>query len=282
MSTPKITPRAASPESTSSVCSTPITLMDATIVVLVAFDLLFFFNLYDYHVTHSTSSGHQTHYRPFIATDDYRHVLPHQKDHFVMFMHVFTGAVPLILSPLQVWSSFRKNNIKRHRWFGRLCLLSSWVPVGPAAYLATKMFDNGLFENFLVVVAAILWFASGALAFYFIKVKKNIALHRNFAVRFTVITHTLPVLARLIGLVLWMGLGRPDGWSIEPLRASEPRMFPIIVYATVGCVFPLMEACVWLEEGSRPEATNPVAMYGRWKKRRGGRVEDDGGDIGLA
>lgn len=89
-----------------------------------------------------------------------------------MFMHVFTGAVPLILSLLQVWSSFRKNNIKRHRWFGRLCLLSSRVSAGPAAYLATKMFDNGLFENFLVVVASILWFASGALAFYFIKVKK--------------------------------------------------------------------------------------------------------------
>lgn len=93
------------------------------------------------------------------------------------------------------------------------------------------------------------------------------------AVRFTVITHTLPVVARLIGLFLWMGLGRPDGWAEEPeLRASDPRMFPIITCATVGLVLPLMEWCVYMEEGSGEDAMNPVALYGRWKARKRAKV----------
>lgn len=70
-----------------SVCATTITLMDATVVALVTFDVLFFFNcyinVYDYHVTRGDEEGHQTHYRPFIATDDYMPLLLEKNDHFV-------------------------------------------------------------------------------------------------------------------------------------------------------------------------------------------------------
>jgi hypothetical protein len=59
----------------------------------------------------------------------------------------------------------------------------------------------------------------------------------------------------------------------EPeLRASDPRMFPIITYATVGLVLPLMEWCVYMEEGSGEDAMNPVALYGRWKARKRAKV----------
>ncbi|GMI03695.1 hypothetical protein TrVE_jg3581 [Triparma verrucosa] len=123
-------------------------------------------------------------------------------------------------------------------------------------------------ENFLVVVAAVLWFLSAVFAYYFIAINKDIGYHRNFATRFTVITHTLPVVARLIGLFLWLGMDRPDGWSQDPLRASEPAMFPIITWLTVVIVLPSMEIIVYFEEGGAEDARNPIAVIGRWRRKR--------------
>jgi hypothetical protein len=257
-----------------SIRTSPITLLGTSVLLLLAIDLLFLYNLFDYYVIHGDDAGHHTHFRPFLFADDYRHVLPPMKDSTFVVTHALFGASPLILTPLQVWDTIRKTgapvSVGRHRWIGRFCILSALVSAVPAAYLGTHMYDNGSWSNFLVVLSAVLWAASGALAYYFIRFKKNIRLHRNFATRFAVMTHALPVIGRIVGLVLWAIGGRTASWSVSPLRSSVPELLPIMVNVTFMIMLPTMELLVWLEEGGGSEAnlegTSPISRCMRWKK----------------
>ncbi|GMI03696.1 hypothetical protein TrVE_jg3582 [Triparma verrucosa] len=57
MATTIVEPPTTTPTKKAPFCSQTITILDATIVLVLAFDVMFFANLYDYHITHSDRSA---------------------------------------------------------------------------------------------------------------------------------------------------------------------------------------------------------------------------------
>ena len=45
-------------------------------------------------------------------------------------------------------------------------------------------------------------------------------------------------------------------------------MFPMITLITVGVLLPIMEGCVYIEEGGGEKAKNPIAWYMRWRRKK--------------
>ena len=215
------------------------------IPVLLAYDCFFLFNVYDWHVTHGHVKGHQVLYRANYVFPDYLTVFD-MKDSFVLYAHILTAVLPLLISPIQVWKAVRSRSITRHRWMGRACLASSLITGVPTLYLATRVIDNGLAEDVLVVVAALLWILSAVLTWYYAWTKQ-IPRHRRWAVRFTVLTHSVPVGSRIVGTLLYLSWGRPSAWSIDPPASSHPRLFPWMIWITVLTLIPLCEVFVYLE-----------------------------------
>ena len=81
-------------------------------------------------------------------------------------------------------------------------------------------------------------------------VRSDILRHRSWGVRFTVISHTVPVVARIIIVPLWIFMGRP---KFSETASSSPFLFPRMTWITALVLFPLMEWAVHLEvahEGS--------------------------------
>ena len=60
-------------------------------------------------------------------------------------------------------------------------------------------------------------------------VRSDILRHRSWGVRFTVISHTVPVVARIIIVPLWIFMGRP---KFSETASSSPFLFPRMTWIT--------------------------------------------------
>jgi len=132
-----------------------------------------------------------------------------------------------------------------HRFTGRICLLCALIGSGPALFLATKIQDNGPIENAIVVSLAICWIVSMCLTFKY-AFERDVIRHRAWAVRFTVITHAVPLISRVILLPLWAIKGCPK-WAMHPPTSSDPSLFPQVTWCTAAVLLPVIDACVFME-----------------------------------
>jgi hypothetical protein len=131
------------------------------------------------------------------------------------FVHVFLGILPLLLSLGQVSRAIRGKSIEVHRWTGRLCLASALLSSFPALKLSLTLHDNGFWERLMVFILALAWLLSIILTYYYAAVNRNIVKHSEWGIRFTVYTHTIPLVGRVIAIFLWFYKGKPM-WTLEP------------------------------------------------------------------
>lgn len=213
---------------------------------VLCYDMFFLFNVYDYHASVNSSNGgdnsHRTHYRPLYIFDDLRLILTPKT--YVLVFHIATSVLPLVLSVTQVSWFVRSKSITAHKLLGKTCLVSAALSSFPAIPLALTIHDNGAIENTIVLALCFVWVASGWLTYYFAAIKKNMLCHRAWAVRFCVVTHTVPVVSRIIAYFVWAYEGKPK-WT--PSASSSPTLFPRITWCTLFVLVPLVESCVMLE-----------------------------------
>jgi len=210
------------------------------IAALLSYDIFFLYNLYDYRKQQHSDEL----YRPVYGFDDLRVVAPHL--HLTMVVHVLLGILPLLLSLIQCAKAVRSRSIDTHRVTGRICLASALLSSIPSLRLASSIADNGPVENALVVALGVAWIVA-ALQTWRCARAKAITKHRSWGVRFTVLTHVVPVGARIAGVPLWMLKGRPK-WSLDPIPASsDPSIFPAITWIIAASILPAMEMFVHLE-----------------------------------
>ncbi len=119
-----------------------------------------------------------------------------------LYSHVIASSVALLLGPFQFLPRLRqKKYLKLHRWMGRL-YLGVGILIGGISGLYMSLFAHGGLINALGFgTLAILWLATGAMAYVTIR-RGDIETHRrwmsrNFALTFAAVTLRLwlPLLA---------------------------------------------------------------------------------------
>ena len=160
--------------------------------------------------------------------------------------HACIGVIPLILCLSQISSVIRGKSIKFHKNVGRLLIVCSLLQIPTTIYLGINWAEKEIVDimRALFVVFAFLWGIWGIAVLYYIKWKRDVDLHRQWAVRFAVICHFVPIFGRLLVVIVWYLSGHPedeDG-KIDTLHAA--------LWTLTATFFPLQEFFVWLECGT--------------------------------
>ncbi len=121
-----------------------------------------------------------------------------------LYSHILASSIALLLGPFQFLPlSRQKKYVKWHRWMGRL-YLGGGILIGGVSGLYMSLFAHGGLINILGFgTLAILWLATGAMAYMSIR-RGDVKTHRqwmirNFALTFAAVTLRLwlPILTAM-------------------------------------------------------------------------------------
>jgi uncharacterized membrane protein len=106
--------------------------------------------------------------------------------------HIFCSALAMVLGPWQFLPGLRARRPGLHRWSGRLYLLGGVLPGGITGLYVSSYAFGGVFNQLGFALLAVLWLASGYMAYHAIR-GGNILQHRqwmlrNFALTFAAVT----------------------------------------------------------------------------------------------
>lgn len=109
-----------------------------------------------------------------------------------IYMHIFCSVLAMGLGPWQFFRGLRARRPALHRWSGRVYLLGGVLPGGITGLYVAGFAFGGTFNQIGFAVLAVLWLATGYLAYAAIR-RKDIAAHqqwmlRNFALTFAAVT----------------------------------------------------------------------------------------------
>merc|ERR1719291_115461 len=101
--------------------------------------------------------------------------------------HASIGTVPLLLSLSQISSVARKKSLRTHSLVGYLLIACGALQIPTTVYLAIKWADKEVVDimRVLFVIFAFLWGLWGFAVLYYVRWKRDIELHRQWAVRFS-------------------------------------------------------------------------------------------------
>jgi len=160
--------------------------------------------------------------------------------------HGCIGFIPLVLSLWQISSVARKKSMQAHKKIGHLLIACGVLQIPTTIYLSINWAEEEVTNVMrgLLVVFGFLWGLWGIAVLYYVKWKKDISLHQQWAVRFTVICHYVPIFGRMLAVVIWFMKGHPmdEIGRIKTLQAG--------IWTLVAIFFPLQEFFVWLECGT--------------------------------
>ncbi|MGN7198507.1 DUF2306 domain-containing protein, partial [Bacillus mycoides] len=125
--------------------------------------------------------------------------------YIMLFIHITTSIVALIIGPFTLSTKFRGKNINRHRIFGRIYMVGILLGGVSGLYLSFYAM-GGLVVKFVFGLLAVFWLTSAYQALNRVKNKK-IQDHRNWMIRnysltFAAVTLRiwLPLFVLLFGL----------------------------------------------------------------------------------
>lgn len=194
------------------------------------------------HMFFNGSSGSPKFYFLFGVKKFYLEYPPHRS---WTLAHAIIGVIPLILSLFQISSFSRKKSLDIHKNVGRLLIACGVIQIPTTIYMGVNWADKEVVDvmRALLVIFAFLWGLWGMAVLYYIRWKRNIDLHRQWAVRFSVISHFIPIFGRLLTVLIWFFYGQPEveEGRIQALQTS--------IWTLVAIFIPCQEFFVWLESG---------------------------------
>jgi uncharacterized membrane protein YozB (DUF420 family) len=125
--------------------------------------------------------------------------------YMMLFIHIITSLVSLIIGPFTLSKTFREKNLKRHRQFGKVYMVGILFGGLSGLYLAFYA-TGGLIAKLGFGFLALLWLQSAYKALRMIR-QRNISAHqywmiRNYSLTFAAVTLRLwlPLFMVLFGL----------------------------------------------------------------------------------
>lgn len=100
----------------------------------------------------------------------------------VLYAHVFSASVALVLGPIQLWAGFRTRRPMLHRWLGRLYLGVGVLIGGISGSVLASQAYGGPWSRAGFLTLALAWLASGAIAWHKIR-HGDVEAHSRWMVR---------------------------------------------------------------------------------------------------
>ncbi len=149
-------------------------------------------------------------------------------------LHVWAGALFLILASVQFSSRVRQRFIAFHRWSGRMLLSLAFITGSSALYFGLAMPFGGLFEAIAITIFAGLFLLSIARAFMAIR-RLQVTLHREWMIRAFALAIAISTV-RVVEALLDLGL--------SPAGVPAAGVFVIAIWS--GWVLTLGAAELWI------------------------------------
>lgn len=130
---------------------------------------------------------------------------------FVFFLHIGGGIIALALGAWNFVEASRRRFIYVHRWVGRIYLISVLVG-GIAGLMLATTAQGGLAGRMGFAVLALLWLATGAMAYYRIR-NYDIVLHRQWVIRNYALTFAAVTLRIWIPVLMGAGYEFQDAYA---------------------------------------------------------------------
>ena len=115
-----------------------------------------------------------------------------------LYIHIFSGALALLIGPFQFLNRLRQNKPRLHRWMGRFYLLGILVS-GLTTFLIAPGMIAGMAGEAGLITLAILWLWTGWNAYSAIRAG-NKARHREWMIRNYALTFAA------VTIRLWLGM----------------------------------------------------------------------------
>jgi hypothetical protein len=131
---------------------------------------------------------------------------------FVFFLHIGGGIIALALGAWNFVEASRRRFLSLHRWIGRIYLISVFVG-GIAGFILATTAQGGIAGRIGFGMLAVLWLATGALAYYRIR-NYDIALHRQWMIRNYALTFAA------VTLRIWIPLLVSAGYEFQEAFAA--------------------------------------------------------------
>ena len=161
-------------------------------------------------------------------------------------VHAGIGVIPLILSLYQISSVTRAKSLRVHRILGFLLVACGGLQIPATVYLGVTWTKQEVTDvmRAMFVGFALLWGLWGFAVLYYIRWKRDIELHRQWAVRFSVICHYVPIFGRILAVAVWYLCGHPldDTGRAAALQKA--------IWTLAVLFVPFQEFFVWLECGT--------------------------------
>lgn len=161
--------------------------------------------------------------------------------------HAILGTIPLLGSLHQLSKALRRENLTRHGRVGKALVICGALQIPTTCYLGIYWAQQEVINVMrgLFCVFAFLWGVWGLRVWYTAAISKNMDLHRAWGVRFAVMCHSVPIIGRFLGVIIW---------ALFFQKSMQDEMKAKSLQATIWCIlvlyFPFQEFCVWLETGS--------------------------------
>lgn len=163
--------------------------------------------------------------------------------------HIVSGAVVLLLAPLQFLAAIRRRWPALHRWTGRITLLAA-LPAGVTGWvLQASSPYGGPVAGSAIAIAGLLFLGAGLRAYQAIR-RRDFVKHRQWMIRLlavglgvgTVRVVAIPLILvtgrrpiELMGITFWLGFAIPilvGEWWIR--SSSDPGSWPVNVAVSGG------------------------------------------------
>ncbi|MBC8647631.1 MAG: DUF2306 domain-containing protein [Thermoanaerobaculia bacterium] len=164
-------------------------------------------------------------------------------------MHVVTGGLLLILTPLQFSSRVRNRYLRFHRWSGRLLITSGLIAALTGFYFGLLVPYGGPGETAAIVFFGGLFVFSLIRAFVAIR-KRQVELHREWMIRAVAIVLGVSMV-RVVGAVLDVAL--------TPSGIAPPDLFVLSLWLGWGMTLIAGEA--WIRHSRPQEPMRRSALF---------------------
>lgn len=137
----------------------------------------------------------------------------------LLYIHIVTGIIAIVSGPIQFFRTWRNENLKKHRWIGKLYVIAIMISGLSGIYVSLHAY-GGLSGRLGFLLSDFVWLATTYYAYYFAKTKK-IEEHRVWMIRSYALT------AFAITFRIWLGIGESFEMKFDDIYLIAPWIWII-------------------------------------------------------
>jgi uncharacterized membrane protein len=147
---------------------------------------------------------------------------------WVLLLHISGGGVALLTGPFLLWEKFRNNNLRLHRFLGKVYLISVLVSGILAVCLSfTTAYAVNWAYAFSLQVWVSVWLSASFIAYYFV-INKKIKLHKEWMARSYMVSLAFVISALILKIPYIQSLGTFE--EISPSLFWFGWAVPLYIY----------------------------------------------------